>query len=138
MKELNFDTGVITYNINGVCKININPSDSVFINRLAEVFDKIEALGEEYSKNINLENPKQVFELCEKRNAEARSIIDGFFGVPVCDALFNEMDVFATADGLPLWQNLFFAVAEELETNALEQKAKAKTRIDKYTAKYRK
>ena len=62
--------------------------------------------------------------------------MDGVFGAPVCDALFGCMNVYAMADGLPVWCNLMLAVMDEIDTTfAREQKA-TNARITKYTKKY--
>lgn len=138
MKTLNFDTGIVTYSLNDKCEININPTDSAFVNKVAEVFEQIENLDETCQKNINADKPRDLFEICEKRNTETRKLIDELFGASVCEAVFGEMDVFALANGLPVWQNLFFALLDEMDTTVLAEKSKAKTRLAKYTDKYKK
>lgn len=144
MKTLNFDTGIVSYSLNDKCEIHINPTDTAFINRTAETFEAVDALSEKYAESFkriehaNSDSPAEIFDLCERRNAEARKLIDELFGGSVCDAVFGEMDVFALANGLPVWQNLFFAILEEMDTSALSEKSKTKSRLDKYIAKYRK
>lgn len=34
MKDLIFDTGLVTYNINGKCEFSFNPTDSAFVEKL--------------------------------------------------------------------------------------------------------
>lgn len=34
MKELNFESGLVTYSLNGKCEVSFNPTDSNFIERL--------------------------------------------------------------------------------------------------------
>lgn len=137
MKTLNFDTGIVTYSLNDKCEISINPTDSSFVNKVADTFEKIEAIGEACSKELNPEEPAKLFALCEKRNTETRKLIDELLGDSVCNAVFGDMDVFALANGLPVWQNLFFAVLEEMDTSVLSEKSKTKARLEKYTSKYR-
>ena len=63
-------------------------------------------------------------------------MIDEALGQPVCGALFGGMNVYAMADGLPVWCNLMLALMDEVDTSfAREQKA-TNPRIRKYTAKY--
>ena len=31
MKELNFDSGLVTYSLNGKCEVSFNPTDSNFV-----------------------------------------------------------------------------------------------------------
>ena len=81
---------------------------------------------------------KEIFEFARERDTEMREIIDGLFGVPVSEALFGGMNVYALANGLPVWCNLMLAVMDEVDsTYAREQKA-TNPRIAKYTAKYQK
>ena len=58
------------------------------------------------------------------------------FGFDVCGAVFGDMNVYALADGLPVWCNLMLSVMDEIDTTfAREQKAQ-NPRISKYTKKY--
>ena len=69
-------------------------------------------------------------------DAEMRSMIDEALGAPVCDALFGDMNVYALADGLPVWANLMLAVMDEIDTSFARQQKLTDPRISKYTAKY--
>ena len=136
MKTLNFDTGVVTYSLNDACEISINPTDSAFIKRLADVFEDIDRKDAEYKVAFSGAKDRELFDLCEKRNTETRAMIDQAFGVPVCDAIFGGMDVFALANGLPVWSNLFFAVLDELDASVLKERSKTNPRLKKYADKY--
>lgn len=139
MKELVFDTGLVTYSLNGVCEVSFNPTDSAFVKRLFDAFDYLDNKQEAYKAEIEkMADKKQIFDISAERDREMREIIDGAFGVPVCDALFGSMNVYALADGLPVWCNLMLSVIDEIDTTfAREQKA-TNVRITKYSAKYHK
>lgn len=139
MKELNFDTGVVTYNINGVCEFSFNPTDSNFVERLYSAFEELDRKQEGYQAQIEkMADKREIFEFARERDAEMRGIIDGVFEVPVSDVIFGGMNVYAVANGLPVWCNLMLAVMDEIDTAfAREQKA-TNPRIAKYTAKYQK
>lgn len=138
MKELSFETGLVTYDLNGKCEVSFNPTDSDFVQRLFDAFDYLDKKQEAYKEEIEkTADRKRVFEIAQSRNKEMRELIDGLFDVPVCDAVFGNMNVYALADGLPVWCNLMLAVMDEIDTTfAREQKA-TNARITKYTAKYK-
>ena len=139
MKELNFETGLVTYDLNGKVQVTFNPSDSGFVERLYSAFEDLDKKQEGYKATIGkMANKSEIFEFARERDTEMREIIDGLFGVPVSDALFGGMNVYALANGLPVWCNLMLAVMDEVDsTYAREQKA-TNPRIAKYTAKYQK
>ena len=139
MKELNFESGLVTYSLNGKCEVIFNPSDSNFVERLYSAFEDLDKEQEGYKATIEkMANKREIFEFARERDSEMREIIDGLFGVPVSDALFGGMNVYALANGLPVWCNLMLAVMDEVDsTYAREQKA-TNPRIAKYTAKYQK
>jgi hypothetical protein len=139
MKELNFESGLVTYSLNGKCEVIFNPSDSNFVERLYSAFEDLDKKQEGYKATIEkMANKREIFEFARERDSEMREIIDGLFGVPVSDALFGGMNVYALANGLPVWCNLMLAVMDEVDsTYAREQKA-TNPRIAKYTAKYQK
>lgn len=139
MKELIFDSGLVTYTINGKCEVSFNPTDSAFIERLYSAFEELDKRQDSYKERVEkTANKREIFDLARECDAEMRKTIDGVFGGPISDAVFAEMNVYAIANGLPVWCNLLLAVMEEIDTSfAREQKA-TNPRIAKYTAKYKK
>lgn len=137
MKELVFDTGVVSFSLNGACTVSFNPTDSEFVKRLFDSFDALDKKQDAYKAEIEkMADKKQIFEIARRLDAEMRKIIDGVFETPVCDALFGTMNVYAIGNGLPVWCNLMLAVMDEVDTTfAREQKA-TDARIKKYTEKY--
>jgi hypothetical protein len=67
-----------------------------------------------------------------------RKLLDEFFGTPVCDGLFGSMNLFASANGLPVWANLLLALTEEVEGAMQGELTAREKRIAKYTEKYKK
>lgn len=137
MKELVFDTGIVSFNINGVCEVSFNPTDSVFVKRLYDAFDTLDKKQDAYRAEVEkIADKKQIFEVARQRDEEMREIIDTVFEAPVSDAVFGTMNVYALANGLPVWCNLMLAIMDEIDTTfAREQKA-TNPRIQKYSAKY--
>lgn len=137
MKELSFESGLVTYTLNGKAEVTFNPTDSNFVERLYAAFDVLDKKQEGYKTQIDkMVNEKEIFEFARERDAEMREIIDGVFETSICDAVFGSMNVYALAGGLPVWSNLMLAIMDEIDTTfAREQKA-TNPRIAKYTAKY--
>lgn len=137
MEAIQFDTGVKTFSLNDKCEISFNPTDSAFAEKLFNAFDTLDKKQEEYRREAAAaRDPRQIFAFVKERDAEMRTLIDDTLGAPVCSSLFANMNVYALANGLPVWCNLMFAIMDEMDTAfAREQKA-ANPRIQKYTAKY--
>lgn len=139
MKELNFDSGLVTYSLNGKCEVSFNPTDSNFVERLYSAFEELDKKQEGYKAQVEkMANKREIFDFARERDTEMRGIIDGVFEAPVSDAVFCGMNVYAVANGLPVWCNLMLAVMDEIDTTfAREQKA-TNPRLQKYLAKYQK
>lgn len=139
MKDLNFDSGLVTYSLNGKCEVSFNPTDSNFVERLYTAFEELDKKQEGYKAQIEkMANKREIFDFAGERDAEMRAIIDGVLDAPVSDAVFGGMNVYAVANGLPVWCNLMLAIMDEVDSAyAREQKA-MNPRIAKYTAKYQK
>ena len=137
MKELNFETGLVTYKLNGTVDVSFNPTDSNFVKRLFDGYETLDKKQGYYKERVEKEADKaKIFEFAREQDAEMREIIDGLFETPVCDALFGNMNVYAMANGLPVWCNLMFAVMDEIDTGfAREQKA-TNPRLEAYRKKY--
>lgn len=131
--------GIISYTINGKATISFNPTDAGFVEKLFNTFDTLDKRQDDYKARVSaLADKREIFAVAREMDAEMRDLIDGVFGVPVCTELFGDMNVYAMADGLPVWCNLMLAVMDEVDTTfAREQKA-TNPRIAKYTAKYHK
>ena len=52
MKELNFETGLVSYNLNGRCEVSFNPTDSAFVERLFHTFDELDRKQEAYRAEV--------------------------------------------------------------------------------------
>lgn len=139
MKDLNFDTGVVTYRLNGTCDVSFNPTDSAFVERLFNAFDTLDKKQEAYKAEAERnKGTREIFATARKLDAEMREIINDTFEQDVCSALFGGMNIYALADGLPVWANLMLAVMDETDSAfAREQKAQS-PRIRKYSEKYHK
>lgn len=137
MKELNFNTGLVTYAINGSAQVEFNPTDSNFVQRLFDAYETLDKRQDAYRKRIEtMADKRQVFEFAREQDAEMRALIDELFQAPVSDAVFGRLNVYALADGLPVWCNLMFSIMDEIDTGfAREQKA-TNPRLEVYRKKW--
>lgn len=139
MKELNFDTGVVTYNLNGKHELSFNPTDSTFVEKLFTAFDTLDSKQEAYKAEAEkAQGKREVFETARRMDEEMRDIIDEALGAGTCAALFGDMNVYALADGLPVWANLMLAVMDEVDTTFARERKAQSPRLAKYTKKYHK
>ena len=137
MSNLSINTGIKEFTLNDAVTIKINPTDSTFVKKLYGAFETLDKKQNEFKGDLALATPAEVFDICEKINAEMREILDNLFDVPVCDALFGSMNVYAMADGLPVWCNLLLAIIDETDANFAAEEKRMSSRVKKYTDKYK-
>lgn len=139
MKELVFDSGVVSYSLNGKCEVSFNPADHAFAERFYSAVDEMGKLQDEYAKKAEaLQEPGEAFSLARARDAEMGKVLDGLFDAPVCDAVFDNMSLCAFANGFPVWLNLMLSILDEIEANIGDIQKQADPRIAQYKAKYQK
>lgn len=138
MNALNFETGIVTYSINGKHEVHFNPTDSFFVERLFDAFDTLDARQDAYKADVDAaKGTRQIFEIARKRDAEMREIIDGVLGEGAADAIFDSMNVYALADGLPVWTSLLLALMDEVDTSFAREQKTQNPRVLKYTQRYK-
>ena len=138
MKNLSFSDGLEEYSLNDRVTVRFNPTDASFLERLTALFEKLDALQEEVAAAQETTPEEEVFPLAKSLDARMRDLLDGFFGQPMCEALFGSMNLFASAGGLPVWANLLLALTEEVEAAMQGELTAREARIAKYTGKYKK
>ena len=137
-KALNFKTGLIDYEVNGCAHVRFNPADVAFTEKFYNAFMQLESRQEEFQKRVSevQDDKDEFFAYARERDEEMREIIDGLFGEGVADALFGEMNCYAIADGMPIWINFLFAVAEEIRDAYDEEGRKADPRMRQFDEKH--
>lgn len=139
MNEIRFETGLKSYNLNGAVEVLFNPTDVEFAQKVYSAFDALDKKQENYKEEVRkIAGTSKIFDFARDRDAEMRAMINDLFGVPVCDAVFGEMNVYAMADGLPVWCNLLLAVMDELDSGFAREQKMTSARVQKYTSKYHK
>lgn len=139
MKELVFDSGIVSYSLNGKCEVSFNPADRAFAERFYNAIDKMGQMQENYTKQAEkIDDPMNAFDLAKKRDEEMSAVLDGLFDAPICKSVFGDMSLCAFASGFPVWLNLMLSILDEIEDNMGEIEKQADPRIEKYKAKYSK
>lgn len=139
MKELQFESGLVSYSIGGKLEVCFNPADPILVERLYSTIDELGKLQDAYAKKAEeIQDPKEAFGICRERDGKMQEILDGFFSAPVCETVFGNMSLCAFGAGFPVWLNLMLAVVDEVEANAGDIQKQADPRIAKYKAKYQK
>lgn len=138
------DSGVVTKTLQTTdgkeCSFSFNPLDIGFSKKLFDAFDKLDAKQEKYKDEVQKNaNKREVFEIGKNMDAEMRDLInEEVFGFDICGALFGSMNMYALANGLPVWANLMFAMVDEMDTAYAREQKLTNARISKYTKKYHK
>ena len=138
MKSLSFPDGLEEYSLNGRVTVRFNPTDASFLERLAELFSRLDALQEEVSALQDSTPEEEVFPLAKSLDVRMRDLLDGFFGQPVCEPLFGSMNLFASSGGLPVWANLMLALTDEVQSAVQGELAAREKGIAKYVEKHQK
>lgn len=137
-EELTLDDGLLCLSINGKSETIFNPTDFGFVEKIFHVFDVLDGKQSKLEAQIKSAEPRKIFEIAREADTEMRELVDGVMGAGTCAAQFGDVNVYAYAEGLPLWCNLLFAVMDRCDEELVAQQKKTNPRLEKYTAKYRK
>lgn len=139
MPNIGFDSGLVSYTVNGGAELCFNPTDCGFVEKLFGAFEALDKKHESYRNEVErMADKKEIFEFARKCDKEMRELIDGVFDAPVSSEIFGNINVYALGGGLPIWANFVLAVMDEIDTAfAREQKA-MNPRLQKYMDKYKK
>ena len=138
MKELKFDLGLNEYDLGGKVTVKFNPTDVSFLEKFSDSFHYLDLIQEEIKlSREEVTDEKDVYNLAKNLDGKMRDIINALFGQDVCTPLFDEMNLFSSAGGLPVWANLMLAIADEVQASMDSELKQREARIRKYTEKYR-
>lgn len=136
MQELNINSGLETFNLNGVIEVTINPTDITFIEKLYCAFEDSDKLAEVYEAKIEKADGRDKFVLASELDCNIREHVNAIFEQDICTALFGNTHVCALSDGIPLWANLLFKFMDIVNDNTSEELKKTSSRITQYAKKY--
>lgn len=136
-KSIQFATGVEQYDINGTV-VEFNPTDYQFAERLVNVFDRMDALQQQFQGQMTAaKDNRKVFQACREIDAKMHQVIDDLFQNNVAAGIFRGCSCYALADGLPVWCNLILAIMDEVDATVVEETKATNPRLDAYLAKYK-
>ena len=139
MKNLVIDTGLVEYRLNDAVSIYINPTDSTFAQKLFDTFDEFDKKQEEYQHRITAETDNRlIWQLSRDLDKEMRDKINSLFGADIVTPLIGDMNIYALAEGMPIWANIIMAIVDEMSESVVEEKKKSSARVKAYTKKYHK
>lgn len=117
------------YDLGGKVKVRFNPTDETFVAKLEQTFSSLDGLQEQVASVPGI----QKFVELDK---DMRKKIDALLGDGVSDALFEDMNCYALADGLPVWMNLILAILDEVSEAYESEFGKSDARYRQHAAKY--
>lgn len=122
------------------CEFAFNPLDMGLSQRLFSAFERLDKMNENYKEEVQKNADKrEIFDIGQKMDREMREIINSeVFGFDICTPLFGNLNLYALANGLPVWANLLFAMVDEMDTAYAREQKLTNPRLSKYTKKYHK
>lgn len=139
MADIRFETGVVSFSVNDTVEISFNPTDSEIVEKIYSTFDELDKKQDAYKAEVErCANKREIFDIARRRDLEMREMIDNLFGKPICTQLFGSMNVYALADGLPVWCNLMLSIIDQIDTTFSRQQKLTNPRIKKYTERWKK
>lgn len=138
--ELNFETGVQSFPVNGVeDALRMNPTDVEMLRKIYVAMKDLEAKQNAMntpSSKGETGNAEERFDNLHKSDQEMRRVLDGIFGCGFCEKVFGEMSLYASAKGLPVWLNFILAVIDLFDNSVKREAALSDKRIQKHVQKY--
>ena len=80
MENIQFDSGIRTYRINGEGVLRFNPGDPNVYARFLEAVDKLKAAEEELTRQAESAKETQIVELMTQADRKMKEILDWVFG----------------------------------------------------------
>ena len=140
MRELNFNSGIESFSVNGAENaLRFNPTDIELLRKIYVSMKDLEAKQKE--RNSAQSDSDDIIDTLNKAkqlDTEMRGIIDGVFGDGLCNKIFGDVSLYASADGLPVWQNFILAVIDLFDEATKREAALSNEKIQKYVKKYHK
>ena len=140
MRELNFNSGIESFSVNGVENVlRFNPTDIELLRKIYVSMKDLEAKQKERnSAQSDIDDIIDTLNKAKRLDTEMRGIIDGVFGDGLCNKIFGDVSLYASADGLPVWQNFILAVIDLFDEATKREAALSNEKIQKYVKKYHK
>lgn len=132
--DIQINTGAREFNLGGKVSVWFNPTDTTFLERMRDVFLQMQSKQEDIARRIA--DAEDVYEESRKIDAEMRDALKNIFGVDVVTPLIGDMNVYALADGLPIWAQILISTMDVIQKTVEEERNKSVQKIKEYTEKY--
>ena len=139
MKKLDIDLGLEEYQINDAV-IKLNPTDTVFLERLSTAISKMEGLQDRLQGQIQAAKDDVArYETFKQVKKEMEKVIDNLFERPgINKEIFCGVSPYAIgSNAFPVWVNVLVPLAAEIdevfETAGDENNPKLQAYINKYS-----
>lgn len=142
MPNINFETGLKTFNINGDPDrtIAFAPSDAAFVRSVYDGLEKLDACQQKYREQMDSTgDPEAILGLVDSCDKEVRVIIDGIFEQRgTSDTVFGELNTCGVASGMPIWAGFIIALISECDDYLSTQEKATNPKLQKLLKKYKK
>ena len=120
MEKFNFDTGMKEFEINDAVTVSFNPTDPETIKKKSSTSLILWMQSRLLTRQKSRDAAKRKRSLTSPAAATRKCVRcwTVFFGKPICEPLFGTMNVYALADGLPVWCNLMLAIIDQIDTRS--------------------
>lgn len=83
MEEIKFSTGKQEFRLNDQVSVSFNPTDAAFVERIYDVFEKLDAEQQTYRSEMDAcADKRKIFDIARQHDEKMREMIDGLFEAP--------------------------------------------------------
>ena len=133
MVQLNFDTGLKKYEINGNV-IEVNPADAGLYSRIKKSREIIDGYAEKYKK-AQINSPDTISDMFANMDRLIREQIDFIFAAPVAWKIFGNTNCMTPCpNGKAFYENFLDVLMPVLEKGIEEAYRRSSEHISKYTS----
>lgn len=133
MKNLNINTGIKEYSINGdESKIlRINTTDMNILSRISKAEKELKKIAE----SCNNVTEDKAIEMLSELDTKVREQIDYIFDGKVSDIIFGNINCISAAGGKPIFENFLDAVLPVIKEDISAEQENLNKKVNKYTSK---
>lgn len=144
MKDIVLDLGLEEYQLsdrNGKVRavVEFNPTDMYFVERLSNVFERMEGLQDKYKGQIEAaKDGVSAFNVARKIDADMHKIVDDLFGEKgITEKIYGKMSLYALgANQVPVWANLLLPIMDEVDGAVKAAQKESSPKLQEYLNKY--
>lgn len=138
MADLQINTGVEEFTLNGKFVVSYNPADPAFVSGLYNRFADLEERDRAWREKIKTLEGVDVLNAWAEGDALFRDALDDVLGAGCCAAVCGKTSVLAIADGAPIWMNILLAIIDTMDSAVAREQKATNPKLQKYLSKYHK